>query len=170
MPQDFADLAETFRRLNPHVLRLWRWHLGWVMSIVPPVSGKILLLTHTGRKTGRRLHTPANYAVIDGDVWCTTHAQAQWLRNIQANPDVAVWLPLRRPRSAVAETMPVDRAHVGQLRRVLVNSGFAAATFAGIHPRRESDDELLRTCAEYHLLRLRRGDVVPRAEREPLPR
>jgi len=161
----FAELQQTFRRVNPHVLRMWRWHVGWLMSAVPPVTGKTLVVTHTGRKSGLRRRTPANYAVIDGDVWCTTNARADWLRNIEADPEVEVWLPLRRPRSAVAEVLPVDAAHVPQYRAVLIASGFAAARFAGIRPRRATAEQLLANGAESRLLRITRGAVVPRSAR-----
>ena len=166
MDKTFRELQQTFRRVNPHVLRLWRWHLGWVMSVFPPVSGKIAVLTHTGRKSGLRRQTPLNYAVIDGDVWLTGNRAAEWVRNVQADPDVEVWLPLRRPRTGVVvEHLPVDDAHVEQYRRVLLASGFAATAFAGIRPRRASVAELLAHGAEYHLLRMHRGEPVPRSRR-----
>lgn len=163
--KDIASLRTTFRRLNPHVLRLWRWHLGWTMSVVPPVTGKVMVVGQVGRKSGLRRHTPLNYAVLDGDVWCTTHEVALWLRNVEANPDVTVWLPLRRPRRATAEILPVDASQVDRLRAVLKASGFAAGAFAGLHPRRDPDDVLLTGCEGYRLVRFRLGDVVPRSER-----
>lgn len=163
--QDVDQLRQSFARLNPHVLRLWRAHLGWTMSLVPPLSGKVMVVGHTGRRTGLRRHTPLTYAVIDGDVWCTTHEAAQWLRNVEADPHVTVWLPLRRPRRAVAEILPVDASRVDRLRTVLKASGFAAGYYAGLHPRRDPDDVLLAGCEGYRLVRLTRGEVVPRGER-----
>lgn len=163
---DFTELQRTFRRINPHVLDMFRWRLGWVLSSFPPLTGKIMLLTHTGRRSGRRMRVPVNYAVIDGEVWVTTNQAAQWLRNIRAHPEVEVWLPLRRPRHGVAETMPLDAGHLDQYRRILRNSGFAAARYGGLS-RRDSDDVLLAKGAEYHLLRIRRGAVVPRGARAP---
>ena len=161
----FAELQQTFRRVNPHVLRMWRWHLGWLMSAIPPVSGKTMVVTHIGRKSGRRLQTPVNYAVIDDVVWCTTNDRAQWLQNVRANPDVEVWLPLRRPRHGVAEVLPLDATNVDKYRAVLIASGFAASRFAGISPRTTSDADLLERGADYRLLRITRGAVVPRSAR-----
>ncbi|GEN81176.1 nitroreductase/quinone reductase family protein [Actinotalea fermentans] len=162
---DFDQLQRTFKRLNPQVLRLWRWHLGWTMSVVPPLTGKTMVLGNVGRKSGQRRHTPLNYAVLEGDVWCTTHERAQWLRNIAADPDVTVWLPLRRPRRGRAEILPADEAHVDRLRAVLLASGFAAGRFAGLHPRRDSDADLLAQCRGYRLVRIVRAGPVPRSER-----
>ena len=96
----------------------------------------------------------------------TGNRVADWVRNVEADPDVEVWLPLRRPRAGVVvEHVPVDAAHVEQYRRVLIASGFAAATFAGIRPRRATVDQLLANGAEYHVLRVRRGEPVPRRRR-----
>lgn len=162
---EFEELQRTFKRLNPNVLRLWRWHLGWAMSAFPPLTGKTMIVGHIGRSSGLRRHTPLNYAVLEGDVWCTTNERSQWLRNVQANPDVTVWLPLRRPRSGRAQILPVDEAHVDRLRAVLLASGFAAERFGGLHPRRDSDAELLAQCGDYRLVRITRAGVVPRAER-----
>lgn len=162
MTMSFGELQKTFKRVNPHVLRMWRWHLGWLMSAFPPVTGKTMVVTHTGRKSGRRLQTPVNYAVIDGAAWCTTNQRAQWLANVRAAPDVEVWLPLRRPRAGVAEVMALDAEHVRQYRTVLIASGFAASRFGGIKPRRTSDADLLERGSEYVLMRITRGDRVPR--------
>ncbi len=165
MPMSFAELQATFRRINPHVLQMWRWHLGWLLSVFPPLTGKIMVVTHTGRKSGRRLQTPANYAVIGGDVWCTTNHQAQWLANIRADNHVEVHLPLRRPRTGVAEIMPVDAEHVRHFRAVLIASGFAASRFGGIRPRRTSDADLLERGADYRLIHVIRGETIPRRRR-----
>lgn len=162
---EFEELQRTFRRLNPDVLRLWRAHLGWAMSAVPPLTGRTMVVTQVGRRSGLPRHTPLNYAVLEGDVWCTTHERALWLRNVEANPEVTVWLPLRRPRRGHAEIWPVDDARVDRLRAVLLSSGFAAGRFGGIHPRRDSDATLLAECEPYRLVRIVRGDVVPRAQR-----
>ncbi len=161
----FDELQRTFKRLNPNVLRLWRWHLGWAMSVVPPITGTTMVVTHVGRTSGLRRQTPLNYAVLEGDVWCTTHERAQWLRNVGANPDVTVWLPLRRPRRGRAEILPVDDAHVDRLRAVLLASGFAAGHFAGLNPRLDSDTVLLAESRDYRLVRIRRGEVAPRSAR-----
>lgn len=162
---EFDELQRTFKRLNPNVLRLWRWHVGWMMSALPPLTGKTMVVSHVGRTSGLRRQTPLNYAVLEGDVWCTTNVRAQWLRNVEANPEVTVWLPLRRPRRGHAEILPVGEARVDRLRSVLLASGFAAERFGGLHPRRDTDAELLAQCTEYRLVRIVRGDVVPRAER-----
>ena len=70
---------------NLHRL-LYRIGLG------PLVGRIILLLTTTGRKSGLARTTPLQYELIDGS-YCLGAArgkQADWVRNIEANPWVQV--------------------------------------------------------------------------------
>ena len=66
--------------------RLYDSGHGWII-------GKfILLLAHTGRKSGTRYATPLQYEKIDG-AYCIAAgrgAKADWFRNIQADPHVHV--------------------------------------------------------------------------------
>ncbi|MGD2027991.1 MAG: nitroreductase/quinone reductase family protein [Anaerolineales bacterium] len=58
-----------------------------------PLIGKVvLLLTTTGRKTGLARVTPLQYEVIDGvyHIGAVFGLEADWVRNIQANPQVEV--------------------------------------------------------------------------------
>ena len=58
-----------------------------------PIVGKIiLLLTTTGRKSGKLWVTPLQYEEIDGAYYlgAARGLQADWVRNIQANPKVDV--------------------------------------------------------------------------------
>ena len=66
--------------------RLYESGKGWI------VGKFILLLTHTGRKSGTRYDTPLQYEVIDGAycVGVTRGLKADWFRNIQADPHVHV--------------------------------------------------------------------------------
>jgi deazaflavin-dependent oxidoreductase (nitroreductase family) len=58
-----------------------------------PIVGKIiLLLTTTGRRSGRQRVTPLQFEVIDGDYYlgAARGLIADWVRNIQANPRVEI--------------------------------------------------------------------------------
>ena len=58
-----------------------------------PVIGKIiLLLTTTGRKSGQPRVTPLQYEEIDGAYYlgAARGLQADWVRNLQSNPQVEV--------------------------------------------------------------------------------
>ena len=66
--------------------RLYESGKGWV------VGKFILLLTHTGRKSGTSYTTPVQYERIDGAYYVGVGRgpKSDWFRNIQANPRVHV--------------------------------------------------------------------------------
>jgi deazaflavin-dependent oxidoreductase (nitroreductase family) len=70
-------------------LYLYRWHLGWL------VGHRFLMVTHLGRKTGRRRQTALEVAHYDPVTQeCIVVAgwgeQADWYRNIRAHPALEV--------------------------------------------------------------------------------
>ena len=68
---------------------LYRWHLGWLLG------NRFLMLTHIGRKTGRRRQTVLEIVHYDPStreriVMAGYGAQSDWYRNIQAQPAIDV--------------------------------------------------------------------------------
>jgi deazaflavin-dependent oxidoreductase (nitroreductase family) len=99
----------------------YRARLGFVFG------SRLLMLEHTGRKTGGRRHAvlevvgrigPGGHVVASG-----FGERAQWFRNIRAEPRVRVYLGGHRPVAATARVL----GH-GEAARVL-------ATYASAHPR-----------------------------------
>jgi deazaflavin-dependent oxidoreductase (nitroreductase family) len=79
---------------------LYRARLGFMFG------SRLLMLEHTGRKTGARRYVvlevagqprPGTYVVAAG-----FGDRAQWLRNVRAAPAVRVWAGTRRPAPATA--------------------------------------------------------------------
>lgn len=147
-------LRRFFQTFNRCMLALWRIGDGRLLNAWPAVGGRIMVLGHTGRRSGRRLHSPLNYAEHDGSVYCTAGfgSRADWYRNLLADPHVEVWLPGRRWRG-IARDAGRDPDAVDRLRRVLVASGFAAYA-AGLNPRRMSDEQGSRLLDAYRLVRI----------------
>lgn len=151
------QLQQGFRRyLNPFMLSLWRLGLAWMFDVWPAVSGRIMVLTHTGRKTGLKRRTPVNYAIVDDEVFCVAGfgAISDWYRNARMHPEVEVWLP-EGWWAGVAEDVSDSADRLRLMRQVLIGSGFAAYA-AGLNARRMSDAELQAATASYRLLRIRR--------------
>ena len=46
-------------------------------------------------QSGKQYLTPVNYALVDGEVYCTAGfgPRTDWYRNILADPNVRLWLP-----------------------------------------------------------------------------
>ena len=149
-------LQQGFRTFNRFMLLLWRLGLGPSVNIWPEVGGRIMVIQHTGRKSGVKRRTPVNYAIVDGDVYCTAGfgPVSDWYRNICANPDVEIWLP-DGWYGGTAEDITGSQDSAFLLRQVLIASGFAARA-AGIDPKNFSDEELARATADYRLVRIQR--------------
>jgi deazaflavin-dependent oxidoreductase (nitroreductase family) len=87
---------------------LYRARLGFVFG------SRLLMLEHTGRKTGIRRHVvlevvdhpdPGTYIVAAG-----FGDRAQWLRNVRASPRVRVYAGSRRPAPATARQLTPQEA------------------------------------------------------------
>ncbi len=139
------------------MLLLWRLGLGRWVNAWPAVGGRIMVITHIGRRTGRRHQTPVNYSPAGDAVYCTAGfgPRCDWYRNLKSDPRVYVWLPTERWQG-LAEDVSDSSERIHRLREVLVASGFAAH-LAGINPRRISDGELEHLAEGYRLVRIVRG-------------
>ncbi len=97
-------LRVLFRAPN----RLYDAGLGRVLG------GRFLRLTHTGRRSGRELHTVLEVVDHDPATGAVTVVsgfgrRADWFRNVTAGGPVAVDLG-RGPRLATHEVLPLDEA------------------------------------------------------------
>jgi deazaflavin-dependent oxidoreductase (nitroreductase family) len=83
IPDSFWKRMKTVQRIHK---RLYDTGRGWI------VGKFILLLTHTGRKTGNRYVTPLQYEKIDEAyyVGAGRGPRADWFRNVRNNPHVHV--------------------------------------------------------------------------------
>lgn len=158
-PQIEERLRQGFKRFNRFMLLMWRLGLGPWVNAWPPVFGRIMVITHTGRKSGLRRRTPVNYAIVDGELYCTAGfgPVSDWYRNVMANPQVEVWLP-DGWWAGVAEDVTDSEARIPLLRQVLIASGFAAYA-AGIDPRKMTNEELDAVTANYRLIHIRRTEA-----------
>jgi deazaflavin-dependent oxidoreductase (nitroreductase family) len=119
-----------------------------------------MVVTQTGRKTGRKRRTPVNYAIIDGDIYCTSGfgRRSDWYHNMLAHPEVEVWLP-DGWWAGTAEDVSEAENRIELMRAVLIGSGFAAY-LAGINPRTFSDEKLEAVTKPYRLIRIRRMEAL----------
>ena len=88
---------------------LYRFHLGWLLD------SRFLLLTHTGRKSGRQYQTVVE--VIRHDKAADTYyvvsgfgRKSDWYRNIQHNPNVVVTVGTRTTPAHAEFLSPAEAA------------------------------------------------------------
>jgi deazaflavin-dependent oxidoreductase (nitroreductase family) len=156
-PKLEKQLQQGFKYFNKFMLLLWRLGLGPYVNYSPKIGGRILVITHTGRKSGLSRQTPVNYAIVEDEIYCTAGFGkiSDWYRNLKANPNLEIWLPDGGWWQAVAEEVTDPAKRLPLLREVLINSGFA--TFAaGVDPYKLSDEALAEVTPEYRVLRIHR--------------
>jgi deazaflavin-dependent oxidoreductase (nitroreductase family) len=102
--------VRVFKLTNGRVGNTWRVGAGWRKPV------PTLLLTHTGRRSGRRFETPLLY-LEDGPDLVVVASQGglpknpQWYANLVAHPDTTVSLKGERDRPVRARTAtPGERA------------------------------------------------------------
>lgn len=149
-------LKRGFKILNRFMLLIWRLGLGRWLNAWPEVGGRIMVLVHTGRKSGKVHRTPVNYAVVNGEVFCVAGfgGGCDWYMNIIANPQVEVWLPDGWWAGLAEEYIDVER-HLAVMRAVIKASG-AAGPALGVDADQLSDEELEKVTQNYRLVRIRR--------------
>ena len=95
-----------FDRTPKIILRLIHWppRIVYAVGLGPWMGNLVLLLTTTGRKSGKQRITPLQYEEIDGKIYLAAARgiHADWFRNLVVNPIVEVRVKARR-FSGVAE-------------------------------------------------------------------
>lgn len=159
------EWRQAFRRVNRVMVLLWRLGMGGWVNASPRYGGQVMVLTHTGRKSGRLYRQPLNYAWVDGALYCIAGfgATSNWYKNILANPQVQVWLPDEAWRGT-AEDVSDEPGRLRRMRAVIRASGFAGR-LAGLDADTMTDDELDALTHEYCVLRVRRASVGTPADR-----
>ncbi|MCC6146129.1 MAG: nitroreductase family deazaflavin-dependent oxidoreductase [Anaerolineaceae bacterium] len=148
-------MRQTLKQVNRGMVLMWRLGLGGWLNLAPRVGGRIMVIVHTGRKSHKRHYNNVNYAIVNGEIFCTAGfgPVTDWYRNILNNPNVEVWMP-DGWWNGIAE----DASYIGNrldiLRQILINSG-VAANMVGIDPKNLSDEYLAEITRDYRLLRIR---------------
>ncbi|MGB8646496.1 MAG: nitroreductase family deazaflavin-dependent oxidoreductase [Anaerolineae bacterium] len=152
-------LRQGFKYVNRFMLTLFRLGLGEWLNSSPSTGGRIMVLTHTGRKTGAKHRTPVNYAIVNGEIYCTAGFGriSDWYRNLKKNPQVEVWLP-DGWWGGVAQDISDSPNRISLLREVIIASGFAGRA-AGLDPVNMSDAELDAATRDYALIHIQRTEA-----------
>jgi deazaflavin-dependent oxidoreductase (nitroreductase family) len=123
----------------------------YAIGLGPLVGRIILLLTTTGRKSGLKRVTPLQYEMIGDDCYigAARGVKADWVRNIQVNPQVEVRLGAKHFQgTAEVVTDPCRFADFMEVRleRHPRMIGFIMEKAHGLpnHPSREQLEELAK--------------------------
>lgn len=158
-PSTEETLRQIFKYGNRFMVLLWRLGLGNIGN--QPETSQVMVLVHTGRKSGLERYTPVNYAMVDGDIYCTAAfgERADWYRNLLASPQVEMWLRDGWWAGVAEEVDETNPNRNALMRQVLIASGFAAPLLAGLQPKTVSDQALAQATAAYRLFRIQRTEA-----------
>jgi hypothetical protein len=151
-PQQMNSLRRIFRAGNRFMVFLWKMGLGKAINAWPAGFGRIMVIKHHGRKSGKEYLTPVNYAIVKGEMYCTAGfgSISDWYRNILVYPRVELWLPEGK-HIACAEDISDSPQRLFLLRQVIIASGFAGPLF-GVDPKKLNDEELNKVSKNYQLV------------------
>ncbi|GAB4544524.1 MAG: hypothetical protein Fur002_17780 [Anaerolineales bacterium] len=151
-PKQANTLRKIFHSFNLFMVFMFKIGMGRMINALPAVSGRVMVIKHRGRKSGREYLTPVNYANVDGEIYCTAGfgSIADWYRNILANSKVELWLPEGK-RAALAEDISNAPNRLFLMRQVIIASGFAGPMF-GINPRKLDNERFDQATKEYRLV------------------
>jgi deazaflavin-dependent oxidoreductase (nitroreductase family) len=158
-PVEEEQLRKIFKGFNRFMLMLWRLGLGSYGN-GNRYAGWIMVIKHTGRKSGLTRYAPVNYTIVDDDVYCTAGfgTKADWYRNIMDIPKVELWLPDGR-WAGMAEDATEDPNAAEILRQVIIASGFAGPLF-GVNATKMTAADFEVLLGDYRLIRIRRTEAV----------
>jgi len=148
-------LRTIFKAFNRFMILLWRLGLG-AYGNGTRWGGSYMVIKQRGRRTGLARLTPVNYALIEGEVYCTAGfgRRSDWYQNLRADPNVEVWLPNGR-WAGVAQDVNQAEDRVRILRRVIIASGFAGPML-GVNPQKLTDEDVEALLHSYRLVRIHR--------------
>ena len=103
------------------------------------MSGSVMVVYYTGRKTGKRRRTPVRYLrEDDGDVVCLTGRETGWWPNFLGARDVELQLAGRRV-AARASAYPDDTERKTSVLRLVLQRFPGDAPYHGITVKRGAD-------------------------------
>jgi deazaflavin-dependent oxidoreductase (nitroreductase family) len=151
-PYKMEILRKIFHVFNPFMILMWKLGMGRMINIWPAVIGRIMIIKHRGRKSGREYLTPVNYAIVDSEIYCTAGfgPTSDWYRNMLVNPNVKLRLP-GGWHKAHAEDISDSPRRISLLRQVIIASGIAGPLF-GVNQKKLNDEQLEAVSKEYRLI------------------
>jgi deazaflavin-dependent oxidoreductase (nitroreductase family) len=152
-PDQMKKLRRFFHAMNHFMVFMWKMGLGRMINAWPAVGGRMMVIRHRGRKSGKEYLTPVNYAVVANEIYCTAGfgAWTDWYRNLSADPCVELWLPQGK-REARAVDVSDSPQRVTLLRAITIASGLAGPLM-GIDQRKLTDEQMAAIGKDYRLVR-----------------
>lgn len=151
-PGQMQTLRRFFHSMNRFMVFMWKLGLGRMINCWPAGFGRIMVIRHRGRKSGREYLTPVNYAIVENEIYSTAGfgPKTDWYRNLLADPCVELWLPQGK-RQARATDVSDSPRRMQLLRAIIIASGFAGPLM-GVDQRKLTDARIAEIGKDYRLM------------------
>ncbi len=151
-PAQMSRLRRFFHAMNHFMVFMWKIGMGRMINSWPAGFGRIMVIRHFGRRSGKEYLTPVNYAIDGNDIYCTAGfgPGTDWYRNIMSKATVELWLP-QGWRHAYACDVSDSPERARLLREVVIASGFAGPLM-GVDPKKMTDEQLQKAARDYRLV------------------
>jgi deazaflavin-dependent oxidoreductase (nitroreductase family) len=124
--------------------------MGWLLRspLHGMISGSIMLISVTGRKSGQTYTTPVNYLNIDGALFTTSQRPRKWWRNLRGG--AAVTLHLRGQDQPAFSQVFEEAQEIVPLLATMLQRNPQIARYYGVRldANRQAPAEALRQAAE----------------------
>ena len=151
-PAQMQSLRRIFHAMNHFMVFMWKIGMGRLLNLWPAVGGRIMVIRHRGRKTGRAYLTPVNYAIVENEIYAAAGfgPVTDWYRNIIACPDLELWLPNGRRRAHACDVSNFP-GRVRLLLEIVIASGLAGPLL-GVDQKKMTDEQIEKAGKDYRLI------------------
>jgi hypothetical protein len=152
-------LRAFFRLINRFIV-VPAFQLGWGRIISNPITGDVMVLGITGRRTGKIRYTPVSYARIGPNIYCYQgkEMKGQWYLNLLASPKIEVLLPEGR-FSGKGEEVSDPLEKLRAIRQLLVASGLNRSMY-GFDPETAADEDVQEKTRGMPVIRIRLDSTI----------
>lgn len=129
------------------------WYNGAVAALLrsplhPLVSGQMMLITYTGRKSGVTYSTPVNYVRDEEVLWIVSSRERTWWRNMRGGLPVSLRL-CGREAPAAAVVVESEAGVAKALNRICeLDARYARALGIVVAENGTADEDALRRAAQ----------------------
>lgn len=151
---DKRSVLRAFFRLVNRFIVVPAFQMGLGRIVSNSLTGDIMVLGVTGRKTGKIRYTPVSYARIGERIYCYQGKvmKGQWYRNLMANPAVEVLLPGGR-FSGRGEEVRDAAEKLQAMRQILKGSGLNSSMY-GFDPATAPDEAIREMTKDMPVVRI----------------
>lgn len=129
--------------------------MSWILRspLHSMLSNGMMLITVTGRKTGKKYTTPVEYYRDGNILWVISSRDRTWWRNLQGGAEVGLVLR-RKPVTAFAETILNEAEVETQLQEYIQRMPMSARALGLLEKDSPNEEAVKRTAQDRLFVRL----------------